>query len=81
MHNLLRCGRGAVPFATGRYEHVKLDVNTAHYGCRLSHQQSPSRLRRYDCCLLHNQHCFTQVLFIYDDRHRGAHGVKIGIVY
>ena len=28
-----------------------------------------------------NQHRFTQVLFIHDDRHHIAHGVKIGVVY
>ena len=27
------------------------------------------------------QRCFAQVLFIHDDRHLVAHGVKIGVVY
>ena len=28
-----------------------------------------------------SQHCFAQVLFIHDDRHLVADGVKIGVVY
>ena len=32
-------------------------------------------------CLLSKQQCFAQVLFIHDDRHLVADGVKIGVVY
>ena len=44
-------------------------------------QQFSTRLRRCECCLLRKQHCFAQVLFIHDDRHLVADGVKIGVVY
>jgi len=31
--------------------------------------------------LLRNQHRFTEVLFVHDDRYHIAHGIKIGVVY
>ena len=34
-----------------------------------------------NACLLCKQQCFAQVLFIHDDRHLVADGVKIGVVY
>ena len=34
-----------------------------------------------NACLLCKQQCFAQVLFIHDDRHPVADGVKIGVVY
>ena len=43
-------------------------------------QQFQTRLRRYECCLLSKQQCFAHVLFIHDDRHPVADGVKIGVV-
>jgi hypothetical protein len=62
-----------------------MGVNTAHYGCRLSHQQRPGPLRQYERwrCLHLEQRFYVahQVLFIHDARHSDADGVKVGVVY
>ena len=49
---------------------------------RLSHQQSFKLVcGDTNACLLSQQHCFAQVLFIHDDRHLVADGVKTVFVY